>query len=79
MTVIEINESRCRHCQGPVEDSESWICEKCFMAANEPFQFANREPAKSSASSLACGVCQGCGHPLDGVALETSCDCPCHL
>ncbi len=78
MTVTEINEPRCRHCQGPVEDPESWICEKCFAFASEPFVFAERAPAKSSASALACGACQGCGCPLDGRPRNPECDCPCH-
>ena len=78
MTVTEINEPRCRHCQGPVEDPESWICEACFVRASEPYTFTEKAPAMSSATSLAAGACQGCGHKLDGKPLEEPCGCPCH-
>jgi hypothetical protein len=70
--------SRCNHCQGEIDVDDSLVCTPCVEESLKPWAPEERAAAKSSATSLAAGVCQGCGHKLDGQPLQQPCDCPCH-
>ena len=78
MTVIQIDQRFCLRCGESYEFCGSWLCEPCLDWLEQPFVFEEKAPAKSSASALACGACQGCGCPLDGRPRNPECDCPCH-
>jgi hypothetical protein len=76
--MIPIDAKRCNHCQEVLEEHDTLVCEICVQIAMSPWAPEEKAAAKSSATALAAGVCQGCGHKLDGRPLEKPCNCPCH-
>ena len=76
--MIPIDAKRCNHCQEILETNDSLVCELCVEESLAPWVPIEHAAAKSSATSLAAGVCQGCGHKLDGRPLSAPCECPCH-
>lgn len=77
--MIAIDAKRCNHCQEILETDDTFVCAPCVEIEMLPWVPEEHEAAKSSATSLAAGVCQGCGHKRDGKPLQHPCNCPCHV